>query len=157
MAIELGWGPTYTSSTDDHGVGAIKWDSDGNAYRWVEVVDLDLAVGDVVYPASTSTWQVTQDIAGGSRLTALVCGVAVVAVDISEAKYAFVQVEGICPDVLGDGAVAAGEAVVGHIDSGADGAADAMAAGEEAAVFGYALEADSGSPTTFACQLKGII
>ena len=152
MAIELSWGPTYTSATDDHGVGNLKYDSSGNVYRWVKVTTADLAKGDVVYPGSVSTWEVHEDYS--AALTKMVCGVAVTAVDISDKAYAFVQVGGICDDVLGDGSVAAGNPVIGH---STDGAAQLMAAGEEHLVFGFALEDDSGSPTTFGCQLRGIL
>ena len=58
-------------------------------------------------------------------------------------------------DVYSDGSVAAGEAVVA--DDTTNGIADTMADGEEEQVFGWALEADSGSPVTCACWLVGCI
>lgn len=153
MALNLGFAKTVTSDTDDHGVGVVHWDGDGKAYRWVQFVDQDAAVGEVVYPANTSGTQVTTDYTGGSGLSAKVAGIALGTVDISVASYAWVQVSGNAT-VRGDGSVAAGDAVIGHT---VDGEADTFAAGEEHLVFGYSLAADGGSPVTFACQLHGIL
>jgi len=152
MAI-LHFTPTYVSDTDDHGVGNVFFDKSGKAYKWVEVVDLDLAISYVVYPASLDGTQVTCDYTGGSAKSARVIGVSLGAVDISVAKYAFIQVQGVV-DTYGDGSVAAGDPVIGH---STDGMADTMADGEEELVFGFALEADDGSPVTFACQLTGCL
>ena len=153
MAI-LHASPTTTSASDDHGVGNVFESKDGKKYKWVEVVDVDLAIGYVVCPASTDGTKVTADVSGGSQLALRGIGVALGTVDISDKKYAFIQVAGVA-DVYSDGSVAAGEAVVA--DSGTNGLADTMADGEEEQVFGWALEADSGSPVTCACWLVGCI
>ena len=153
MAI-LHASPTTTSATDDHGVGNVIESKDGKKYKWVEVVDVDLAVGYVVCPASTDGTKVTADRADGSQIALRGIGVALGTVDISEKKYAFIQVAGVA-DVYSDGSVAAGEAVVA--DDTTNGIADTMADGEEEQVFGWALEADSGSPVTCACWLVGCI
>lgn len=151
MAI-LHASPTTTSATDDHGVGNIFDSPDGKKYKWVKVVDVDLAVGYVVTPASVDGTEVTADRSGGSQLALRGIGVALGTVDISATPYCFVQIAGVA-DVYSDGSVAAGEAVVA--DSATDGLADTMADGEEEQVFGFALEADSGSPVTCAVYLVG--
>ena len=153
MAI-LHASPTTTSATDDHGVGNVFESKDGKKYKWVEVVDVDLAVGYVVCPASTDGTKGTADRADGSQIALRGIGVALGTVDISEKKYAFIQVAGVA-DVYSDGSVAAGEAVVA--DDTTNGIADTKADGEEEQVFGWALEADSGSPVTCACWLVGCI
>ena len=153
MAI-LHASPTTTSATDDHGVGNVFESKDGKKYKWGEFVDVDLAVGYVVCPASTDGTKVTADRADGSQIALRGIGVALGTVDISEKKYAFIQVAGVA-DVYSDGSVAAGEAVVA--DDTTNGIADTMADGEEEQVFGWALEADSGAPVTCACWLVGCI
>lgn len=143
---------TYTSTTklgiaED---GEVRW-KDGKLYKFVKIVDQDVAVNEVLYPASTDGVDWTSDYTGGSGLSAKVGCIALGTVDISVAPYAWVQVcqAGTVGTVRGDGSVAAGEAVIGHT---VDGEADTMAAGEEHLVFGFALEADAGSPDAFACQ-----
>ena len=153
MAI-LHASPTTTSSTDDHGVGNVFESKDGKKYKWVEVVDVDLAVGYVVCPASTDGTKVTADVSGGSQLALRGIGVALGTVDISDKKYAFIQVAGVV-DVFAPGDVAAGQALVA--DDTTNGIVDTMADGEEEQVFGWALEDDSGSPVTCACLLVGCI
>ena len=153
MAI-LHASPTTTSATDDHGVGNVFESKDGKKYKWVEVVDVDLAIGYVVCPASTDGTKVTADRSGGSQLALRGIGVALGTVDISDKKYAFIQVAGVV-DVFAPGDVAAGQALVA--DDTTNGIVDTMADGEEEQVFGWALEADSGSPVTCACWLGGCI
>jgi hypothetical protein len=143
---------TYTSTTSQ-GIadwGEMKW-VDGKLYKFVEIVDQDVAVNEVLYPANTTGTNFTSDASGGSGLTAMVGAVALGTVDISAASYAWVQVcqPGTFGTVRSDGSVAAGEAIIGHT---VDGEADTFAAGEEHLVFAYALEADSGSPVTCAVQ-----
>jgi hypothetical protein len=144
---------TYTSTTklgiaED---GELRW-KDGKLYKFVEIVDQDVAVNEVLYPASTDGTDFTSDYTGGSAVSARVGAVALGTVDISVAPFAWVQVcqPGTFGTVRGDGSVAAGEAVIG--DGTVDGEADTMAAGEEHLVFGFALAADAGSPDVFACQ-----
>ena len=150
----LKFSPTYTSDTDDHGVGNVYWGPDGKAYKWVEVVDLDGVAANTLLPANTSGTQVTLDVSGGSAIGTKVVGICVTAVDISVAKYAFMQVSGVA-DVYSDGSVAAGESVTQHAST--NGMMDTMADGLEELVFGVALEADSGTPVTAAVYLQGLI
>lgn len=148
MAVSMGYGPTEVDAADVHGVGTLMTvPSTGKTYRWVKMVDaVDGAIGDVVTWASTTTWEVTGDIAGGSSLGFQVAGIVVSVVDISATPYCWIQVGGIA-DVFSDGSVAAGEFVTAHAT--ADGQADTMADGVEERVFGMALDADaSGTAVT---------
>ena len=152
MAI-LHASPTTTSATDDHGVGNIFDSPDGKKYKWVKIADaVDLLTGYVLTPASTDGTEVTPDITSGSSKATRGVGVALGAVDVSATPYCFMQIAGVAT-VFTDGDVVAGDAVVA--DSAADGRADTMADGEEEQVFGFALAADSGSPTTAPVYLVG--
>jgi hypothetical protein len=141
---------TAASSQGIADVGEIKYE-DGKKYKFVEIVDQDVAVNEVLYPANTTGTQFTSDYTGGSGLSAMVGAVALGTVDISVAPYAWVQIPetGTFGTVRSDGFVAAGEAIIGHT---VDGEADTMAAGEENLVFAYALADDAGSPVTCAVQ-----
>mgnify|MGYP003143229905 FL=1 len=151
MAI-LHASPTTTSATDTHGVGNIFESPDGKRYKWVKIADsVDVLTGYVFTPASIDGTEVTPDVSGGSSKALRAVGVALGAVDVSETPYAFMQIAGVAT-VFTDGGVEAGEAVVA--DS-TDGRADTMADGEEEQVFGFALAADSGSPTTAPVYLLG--
>lgn len=154
MAIGLGWAPTDAHDEDRHGVGTEKCSPDGKTYRYVEFVDIDTLAGGICYPANTDVTQVTMDVAGGSAIAAVAAGIVPVVIDISAAQYGWIQVGGVAAKVIGDGAVAAGEAVIP--DATANGTADTMAAGEEHLSFGTALEADAtdGTSIVFACLLK---
>ena len=142
---------TYTSTTKI-GVaedGDVQW-RNGKLYKFVQIVDQDVAVNEVLYPSSTDGVDWTSDYSAG--LSVKVGCIALGTVDISAAPYAWVQVcqAGTVGTVRGDGSVAAGEGVIG--DTTVDGEADTMAAGEEHLVFGFALAADAGTPDVFACQ-----
>ena len=151
MAI-LHASPTTTSATDTHGVGNIFESPDGKRYKWVKIADsVDVLTGYVFTPASIDGTEVTPDVSGGSSKALRAVGVALGAVDVYETPYAFMQIAGVAT-VFTDGGVEAGEAVVA--DS-TDGRADTMADGEEEQVFGFALAADSGSPTTAPVYLLG--
>ena len=126
----------------EYSLGQLAMDTAGNLYRFVQVVDLNVADGDVVYPASTSQWSVTKDYTGGSAVAAKVCGVA--CGSITADKYGWIQVSGIHDKVKTDGGVTEGDPLIGHTT---DGTSDTMAAGEEHLVFGYALADDTASNT----------
>jgi len=139
---------TYTSTTylGKAELGQVV-ESEGKFYKFVLIVDDDVAVNEVLYPAATDGNSMTKDYTGGSGIGANVSGVALGTVDISEAPYAWVQIpiRGTTGTVRSDGSVAAGESIIGHT---VDGEADTMDAGEEDHVFATALAADSGSPVT---------
>jgi hypothetical protein len=115
---------------------------------------VDTLANSVVYPANTTGTQVTMDFTGGSGLSAKVVGITPNIQDISAKQYGFIQTSGVAT-VIGDGSVAAGEAVIGH---SVNGQADTMADGEEELVFGFALAADAtnGTSVVFACYLNDL-
>ena len=153
--MKIGFDPETADHSDPKailgGLYSATFGGDYAVFRYVNVVDLDTADGDVVTPASTSGWDVTQDRSGGSAISNVHASGVAVGV-ITAGNYGFILVNGIHDAVLGDGSVAAGDFVVP--DSAVDGGADTMADGEEEQVFGLALEADSGSPATFACEVR---
>lgn len=115
-------------------------DSSGRyaAYKYVQFLDAVAYIrGHVCAWGNATGTAVTNDRSGGSNVGIRTAGICLRV--MTQNYYGFVQVAGIglC---LGDGSVAAGESVV--LDTGVDGGADTMAAGEEDEVFGMALEAD---------------
>lgn len=108
---------TYTSTNyyEVGDLGDLRW-KDGKLYKFVEIVDQDIAVNEVLYPANTTGTQYTSDYTGGSAVTALVGAVGLGTVDISVAPYAWVQVpqSGTFGTVRTDDAVAAGDPVIGY-------------------------------------------
>jgi hypothetical protein len=127
-------------------------DYQGNLYRYVQFVDaVAYAAGHVVCWANTTRTAVTNDFAGGSRVGSRAAGIALGV--MTQNYYGFILVQGYYATVYGDGSVAAGDRVVAEIAGPTDGTADTMAAGEEAEVFGEALEADTGAPATFKCDV----
>lgn len=123
--------------------------STGKVYKYVQIEDMAVAVGDVVEYSNTSGWEVTKDRAGGSSLGRIAAGVALGT--ITDAYYGWIQVAGLNTYTKTDGSVAVGDALVPH--ASADGQADTAESGStavntEAQVFGYALVAD----TTSACS-----
>ena len=149
----------YDPATADHEVaqatlGAVYWHN-GKAYKYVQFKDaVTYAAGHVVTWANTSGTAVTNDRAGGSDIGTGVEPAGVATRVHTQNYYGFMQVAGTV-DVYYDGSVAAGEWIVS--DTGADGRADTMAAGEEEQVIGIALEADSGTPVTALVSLQGLI
>lgn len=138
---------TDTSSTAQEELGRIRWEG-GKAYRYVLVEDADLALGEVVEYSDTSGYEVTNDRSGGSSIGRVVAGVAIGA--ITDATYGWIQVHGRHTNVITDGGVSAGDALVPH--ASADGQADTAESGStatntEAQVFGYALAADGATTT----------
>ena len=139
---------TYTSTTylPVATLGDVVVDA-GKFYKFVLIVDADIAINECLYPAATNGNSYTNDFTGGSGLGSSVGAIAIGTVDISAAAYAWVQlcVPGTSGTVRSDGSVAAGESIIGH---SVNGEADTMQAGEEDLVFAKALAADSGSPVT---------
>jgi len=131
---------TSSSTSKQADLGSVIWDNVGNAYRYVQNIAADaIAIADGTCVYQTVTWGVvTPDIAGGSGLGDIVVGVGVGA--IAAGSYGYVQVSGYHDKVKTDGTMAAGNFMMG---SATDGEAIVMANGEEEAVFGQALAADT--------------
>lgn len=143
---------TYTATTSQGiaDLGEMKW-VDGKLYKFVQIVDQDVAVNEVLYPANTTGTAYSSDASGGSAVTARVGAVALGTVDISAASYTWVQVTqpGTFGTVRTDDGVAAGDPVIGHT---VDGEVDTMADGEEEFVFAFATAGDGGSPEVATVQ-----
>lgn len=128
--------------------------------KYVKFLDaVTYIVGQVVEWASATAASVTNDRSGGSAIGTQTAPAGIVLDVMTQNYFGFIQVSGNAL-VIGDGSVAAGEAVVSH---SVDGEADTMAAGEEHQVFGVALDADGtgndplGVSTMFHCRLKGLV
>ena len=150
----LRFNPTYTSTTDKHGVGNVYWGPDGKAYKWVQCVDLAAVANNYALPANTTGTAGTIDVSGGSAIGTKPFGVWLTAVAVS--SYGFIQVAGVV-DVYSDGSVAAGESVVAHAT--VNGQVDTMAAGSEHLVIGKALadDATNGTIVVAPVLLQGLI
>lgn len=87
---------THDSSTEVLSLGQVYTATHAGEraeFRYVKVVDLDLADGDCVLPASATTWSVTKDFTGGSAITTQACcGVAVG--QITAGNYGLVMIRG---------------------------------------------------------------
>lgn len=135
---------TDSSTTAKHGLGVLRFEG-ANIYRYVQVVDKAVTLGDVVCAASTADGIVTADRSGGSQVALMARGVAVGS--IASASYGWIIKEGYAV-VQCDGSVGAGEGLTPHVS--ADGHADTVVAasdatGTEYQVFGFATAADAGS------------
>lgn len=139
---------TDTGTTQLNGLGVIRFEGN-KTYRYVQVVDQAVTIGQSLCAASTGPGVVTSDRSGGSQLAFCVRGVAIGS--IASGSYGWIQTEGICT-FAGDGSVAAGDGLVPHASE--DGDADTINAASDAAnteyqVFGFALTADgSGAGAT---------
>lgn len=128
--------------------GIYRYSVDGFLYRYIQFKDaVAYVAGHVLAWANATGTAVTNDRAGGGNIGIQAAGIATRV--HTQDYYGFMLVQGWHTSVLGDGSVGAGESVV--LDTGVDGGADTMAAGEEDEVFGMALEADSGTPAVFNC------
>ena len=149
----LGAALTNADTEAKYPLGTVYFDpKTGNAYRYVKAAaaltnDTIAAKESLSYADNAFT--VTNDISAGLGVVAP-AGVAISA--IGEGKYGWIQVSGKAV-LVGDGSVAAGEAVV--LDS-SDGKVDSMAAGEEHEVFAFALEADD-TAGNVNCMLRGLL
>jgi hypothetical protein len=141
---------TTSAQGPEYNLGETRETKDGKVYRYVQFKDaVTYVAGHVCTPANTSWTAVTNDVSGGSSVAATTFGGVCVGVP-AQNGYGWVQVGGVAT-VVGDGSVAADEAVV--VDT-TDGLSDTMAAGEEHLAFGRALSADSGSPATYLCLIE---
>ena len=136
---------TSTSTAQLHPLGTLRGDSDGKIYRYVKNIDLTAADGWALCAASTTDPNVVSgDASGGSVITSIPRGVVIGA--IPQNSYAWIQVSGYKSNVLSDGSVAAGEALIKHAST--DGGVDSGAAGSTVVVtvhqsFGKALANDT--------------
>jgi hypothetical protein len=133
---------TDSSTVQEHDLGTVV-ELDGKKYRYVQVVDLAAANGNVVEVASASDPDVVSiDRAGGSSIGRIPRGVAVGA--IAANSYGWIQISGYKSNITSDGSVSAGEALVPHAST--NGSADSVTASTTAQqVFGYALADDTTS------------
>lgn len=122
----------------------------GKIYKYVQIEDANVALGDVVEYSDTTGNEVTKDRAGGSSIGRVVAGV-VVSTAITDGQYGWIQAKGVNSYVKTDGSVTAGAALVPHAST--DGVADVADNGStvvntEAQVFGFALNTDTATTTT---------
>lgn len=111
-----------------------RWDDGAKSYRYVQVEDAALAVGDVVELSDTSGGEVTKDRAGGSSLgRGAVAGVALAAVD--DASYGVVQTGGVA-EVKAASAIAAGTMLA---PSATDGLVEAATTSSSDYIFAVSL------------------
>jgi hypothetical protein len=97
--------------SEDAGTGANR----GGIYiAYYRVEDADVSRGDVVFPASATGDEVTQD-GGGSRLGETPAGIALD--DIDDGNYGYVQVSGLClvPTTMNTGDATAADLIYGHL------------------------------------------
>ncbi len=146
---------TSNSTTALNELGVIRFEG-SKEYRYVQVVDLACALGDVLTQAAITEGIVTIDISGGSSVAVFCRGVAIGV--IASGSYGWIQTKGIGV-VQCDGGVAAGDALTPHASE--NGHADTVVNGSvtvntDAQVFGWATAADAGSSSgdTATCYLN---
>lgn len=132
----------------------------GDLYRCVKFLDAVTYIkGQMAEWADATLAYVTNDRSGGSAIGTQTAAAGRVCRVMTQNYKGFIQVSGNAL-LIGDGSVAAGEAVVPH---SVDGECDTMAAGEEHQVCGVALNADStandslGVSVMFNARLKGLV
>lgn len=120
-------------------VEGVQADGTWGRYRYVQFVDaVAYTAGDVVTPASATTWAVTNDRAGGSALAKLYpAGVVFQATVPTQNQYGWVQIAGIANVRIGSAAVIAGDELMP--DSAEDGEAEEATAGTHENILGIAL------------------
>lgn len=135
---------TDTSATALHTPGIIRFEGN-DEYRYVQIVDKAVTLGDSLCPASTADGIVTADRAGGSQLARVARGVAVGS--IASGYYGWILKKGIAV-IQCDGGVSSNEGVIPHVTS--DGHADScdestVSTNTAFRVFGVALTDDAGA------------
>lgn len=120
---QISFDPTTANhSTAQYSVGGLYTGPTGKVYRYVKVVDLALAAGDVaIFTATEGT--VTKDYTGGTAHIGCVAGVALGVISVGQ--YGFIQTQGYCSSVNVDAACVAGSGLV--VPATADGRADLYA------------------------------
>lgn len=130
---------TESDTSPTNVVGQVQWYR-GKAYRYMQVEDQAVTIGQVVEFSDTTGKEVTTDRSGGSSIGRIAAGVALGSV--ADASYGWFQVYGTNDYVVTDGGVSAGEGLVPHAT--ADGQADSVVASTTGyQVFGFALNADT--------------
>jgi len=140
---------TDSSTTPLNGLGVIRWEG-GNAYRYVLATDATVATNVVSWVANAVAGTNDFTVVVGSATVTAPAGVAIGT--IAANSYGWIQVAGVV-QCVGDGSVAALEAVV----SNGDGTIDTMADGEEEQVIGTALEADVATTYYVQVKLRGLL
>ncbi len=140
---------TDSSTTAQNGLGSLRFDG-GNVYRYVQASDALVARNFVSFVANAAVGTEDYIVVKGSATVTAPAGVAIGV--IAANSYGWIQIGGAAACV-GDGSVAAGEAVV----SNGDGTLDTMAAGEEHSVVGFAREADAATTLYVQVRLRGLI
>ena len=140
---------TDSSTTALNGMGVLRFEGD-KIYRYVKASDALAARNFVSYVANAVVGTDDFIVVKASATVTAPAGVAVGT--IAADSYGWIQIGGAAACV-GDGSVAAGEAVV----SNGDGTLDTMAAGEEHEVIGFAREADAVTTLYVQIQLRGLV
>ncbi|MAH45211.1 hypothetical protein CMI37_05245 [Candidatus Pacearchaeota archaeon] len=147
---------TVVTSTALYDLGIVWFDeTTGKAFRYVEgdaALINDTIAAKEALSWMDDGWEVTNDYSNGVSAAGLApAGVAISA--ITEGAFGWIQVSGQC-DVLTDGGVSAGDALVLH---SVDGEVDTMGDGEEEQVFAVALETDHETVEECGCMLRGLL
>lgn len=136
---------TATSTTPKYKLGMLREEDNGIVYQYVKNIDVTAADGWALCAGSVSDLNIVSgDRSGGSAINTTPRGVAVGA--FPKDSYGWILVRGYKANVLSDGSVAAGEALVAHAST--DGGVDSGAAGSTVAInvhqsFGLAQAADT--------------
>lgn len=127
----------------------------GKTYKYVQVIDLAVADGDVVeYASATLSYIVSKDRAGGTSIGRVVVGVAVGTITAN--YYGWILTRGIHSNMKTDGGVTAAQGLIPHAT--ADGQADSVVAGtNDAQVFAHALaDDDASSPSRVVAMVHAL-
>lgn len=140
---------TDSSTTALNGLGSLRFDG-GNIYRYVKASDALVVTNFVSWVANAVVGTDDFIVVKGSATVTAPAGVAIGT--IAGDSFGWIQVGGTV-QCVGDGSVAALEAVV----SNGDGTLDTMADGEEEQVIGCALEADIATTYLVQVRLRGLV
>lgn len=136
---------TDTSTVPQYKLGMLREEDNGKIYKYIKNIDLAVSDGWALCAASVSDVNIVSgDRSGGSSINTSPVGVAVGT--IAQDSYGWVLVYGYKANVLSDGSVAAGEALIAHAST--DGGVDSGAAASTAVItvhqsFGLAQAADT--------------
>jgi len=119
--LSKGTDVTRIDASARHDLGHLAFGEDGKVYRYVKFVDaIAYVAGHVCVLASATTWNVTNDKAGGAALAGLECAGIALAVQTAN-SFGWIQVAGIADVLVTGAAVIAGDRLV--VDETVDGAA----------------------------------
>ena len=115
---------TTTYATEVHALGTLYQEKNGKMYRFVKVTDaVDVTIGMSLGISTEGNWAVTPDRSGGTGLSKAlettsvfvpVAGIALGSVDVSEEPYCWIQVGGLCVNILTDENVTASNLIGAH-------------------------------------------